>query len=95
MLTPTEGDSNDKNNTKQHSANQKKDSTWTRTYKQKRKTFAQHPSKVFQRFLGDISQIEEEKVITSYLDPPFQMTLPIKAIEISELKYTIQRNIGP
>lgn len=68
--------------------------TWARTDKQKADVFAERLVEVFQPFPSEIPQAEEE-VITSVLEQPHQMALPIKAIKLSEVKSMISRNLDP
>lgn len=72
----------------------KNDGSWARTDKEKANVFAEHLANVFQPFPSEISQ-EEDDAIISVLEHPYQMAPPIKAIKLSEVKNMIRRNLNP
>lgn len=71
----------------------KNDGTWARNDREKAETFAQHLVKVFTPFERNITQ-EEENVITSFLESPYQMSTPIKSIKIAEVEHIIQYQLN-
>lgn len=67
----------------------KPDSKWARTDKEKADTFANHLADVFQPFEANPGHTEVE--ILESLETPFQMSPPIRRINISEVKSEIEQ----
>ncbi|KAK4876124.1 hypothetical protein RN001_012546, partial [Aquatica leii] len=57
--------------------------TWARTDSEKVEVFAKHLANVFQPLASEISY-DEENTIKSYLKSPYQMSLPVKQIKLTE-----------
>jgi hypothetical protein len=68
--------------------------TWTRTDKQKATAFAEQLASVCQPILSQLSGMEEETFNTD-LNTPHQMVLPMKIIQINEVKNVTQYKINP
>jgi hypothetical protein len=67
---------------------------WDRTDKQKGTAFAEHFASVFQPFPSQLSVMEKE-TINNDLNVPHKMALPVKKIQINEVKHVIPNKINP
>lgn len=68
----------------------KKDRSWARTDREKAIVFAEHLAEVFQPFPSENCPLEE-RAVTTFLDAPFQMSPPIKAIKSQEVVDIIKK----
>lgn len=67
---------------------------WSRTDKEKVMCFADHLYSTFSPYPADCTSTEEDEIST-FLDSPLQMSLPIKKFSIHEVKSAIQKDINP
>lgn len=71
----------------------KTDGSWARDDAEKAKTFAEHLSKVFQPHPTQLTTENDE--IQQFLESPYQLDSPIKAVTTEEIKDMIRKNLSP